>query len=263
MLTFILGIIIVGGITTVAILGLFLIRSRYDVRKFASHHEIAGYLFAVLGTLYAVVLGFVVVGVSDSLHNDSVNIATEINSVMTIYRIAEGLPEKNKEQIDQALLGYLTAVYRQEWAAMASNKISGSTIKAQEDIWQSIKVFVPQTEQQQSFYSLILENYSRLLDCHRMRLLAAHDSVSPILWIVLISGAVSTIAFMLLFGLDRPWPQVVMMILVCVTLGLNLFLVAIYGRPFEGDLGIHPKEFEMAAEFIRNHGQIPDRFLMH
>lgn len=259
--TFLLGVLVVGGITSVAVLGLLLVRSKYDVRKFASHHEVAGYLLSVLGTLYAVVLGFVVVGVSDSAHSAKLNIANEINSIMTIYRIADGLPEKNKNQIDQALVEYLAAIYQQEWTAMKEGKISGRAMKAQEDIWQSIKAFAPQTPQEQSFYGVLLENYSQMLDSRRIRLIAANSQVPAILWVVLIGGAVTTIGFTLFFGLDSSRPQILMTALVCVTLGLNLFLVIVYSRPYSGDLGVRPVEFQMAAQFISNHGQIPARYL--
>jgi len=259
--TFLLGVAVIGGIIAVAISGLLLVRAKCDIRQFSAHHEVGGYMLSVLGTLYAVVLGFVVVSVYESAQNIRVNIASEVNSVMNIYRLSDGFPQKNKEQIDNALLNYLTTVCNEEWINMASGKIPVSTIHAGENIWQSIKDYVPQTPQQQSFYSLLLENYSQMLNCQRIRFIGAHDQVSTLLWVVLIGGAATTIGFTFFFGLDKLGPQILMTTLVCIALGLNLLLIVIYSRPFSGDLGIRPAEFRIAAEFIRNKGRLPPKLL--
>jgi hypothetical protein len=52
------GTLIVGGITSVAVAGALLVRRWATVDVLERHNEVAGFIYAVIGVLYAVLLGF-------------------------------------------------------------------------------------------------------------------------------------------------------------------------------------------------------------
>ena len=55
------GTLIVGGITFVALAGALVVRRWANVEVLERHNEVAGFIYTVVGVLYAVVLGFTAV----------------------------------------------------------------------------------------------------------------------------------------------------------------------------------------------------------
>jgi hypothetical protein len=55
------GTLIVGSITLIAVAGALLVRRWATVEVLERHNEVAGFIYAVIGVLYAVVLGFTAV----------------------------------------------------------------------------------------------------------------------------------------------------------------------------------------------------------
>jgi hypothetical protein len=52
------GTLIVGGITFVAVAGALLVRRWAPVEVLERHNEVAGFIYSVIGVMYAVLLGF-------------------------------------------------------------------------------------------------------------------------------------------------------------------------------------------------------------
>ena len=57
---FIIGLLMVASTVGVAILGLLLVRRLVPLDLLQMHHEVGGYIINVMGTVYAVILAFVV-----------------------------------------------------------------------------------------------------------------------------------------------------------------------------------------------------------
>ncbi len=253
----ILAVIVIGGSTIAAILGLLLARKYWHSNKTHLHHEIGGYMLSVMGTLYAVVLGFVVVNVSDSVHQDKVNIGNEINAMLNMARIADGLPKKTEEEIRLACLDYSKAVVNEEWQMMPKGQLCMSTWRATKNIWVAIKSYKPESPQEQAFYSSILENFNTMVACRRTRLVTAAGYVSPILWVVLIGGGIMTITFTYFFSSQNFISQILMTALITITLSLNLYLVVLNSSPFCGEFRIKPTGFQLAGRVLEAKGELP------
>jgi hypothetical protein len=253
--SFVAFIILVGGSTLAAITGLFFVRRKWA--NTVAHHEVGGYMLSILGTLYAVVLGFVVVNVSESVQQVKMTIATEANSLLNIYRFADGLPAKNKEELAVALLEYSDAVADKEWDLMIHGILCPDTWRAQEHIWQALKNCKPQSNQEQAFYNSILDNFSSMLTARRTRLVQAGGFVSPVLWLVLIGGGVATISFTYFFSTKSLRAQMAMTALVTITLALNLYLVVVNSSPFEGEFRIRPVAYRIASKILSLKGAAP------
>ena len=67
------GILLVGGSIVLSSLGVWLVRRKFPVPALQPHHEVGGILIAVVGTIYAVLLGFMVVVIWQSFDDASKN----------------------------------------------------------------------------------------------------------------------------------------------------------------------------------------------
>ena len=58
-----------------------------------AHNELIGWQLTVLGTTYAVILGFMLYTVWTNFGTADVNVGAEANSVVNVYHLAEGFRE--------------------------------------------------------------------------------------------------------------------------------------------------------------------------
>jgi hypothetical protein len=250
-------VLVIGGITIASVVGLLLVRTKWSATRTRQHHEVGGYMLSILATLYAVVLGFVVVDVSDNVQQAKVNIEAEANAMLNICMFADGFPKSDSGAIGAACLAYCNAVVDKEWEGMPEGKLCPESYHTMRQIWNAIKSCNPSNEKENAFYTSILDNYNAMLSARRTRLVTAIGYVSPIMWVVLIGGAITTIGFTYFFSTQSLRSQIVMTVLVSVTLALNLYLIIINSNPFAGEWKIRPQAFKLAARMLSMKSKCP------
>src|SRR5215475_13242598 len=85
------GILVVGLPTVLAMVGPILIRRYVTLEKLSENNEVAGFQFAVVGVLYAVLLAFAIIVVWERLSDAENNVAREAGAAATIYRLSQGI----------------------------------------------------------------------------------------------------------------------------------------------------------------------------
>src|SRR5262245_1876482 len=114
------GLLMVVGTVGVAILGLLLVRRLVPLDFLQMHHEVGGYMIGVMGTVYAVILAFMVFFVWNQYQIAASAIVAEANGVGDLSRMIKGLPEPLQSQLRGALVNYLQVVIDSECPAMAA-----------------------------------------------------------------------------------------------------------------------------------------------
>jgi hypothetical protein len=69
------------------------------------------------------------------------------------------------------------------------------------------------------------------------------NGINGLMWLVLILGAVVTVAFTYLFGFDKTVMQELMVGGLSFLIGLVLFLTAALDYPFQGSISVAPDAF--------------------
>ena len=88
-------------------------------RALIAHHDVAGFLVAVVGVLYAVVLGFIVVTAWAQFDSAQRNADSEASNVAELFVLAGTFPEPDRTQIRRALADYAFRVRDVEWPLLA------------------------------------------------------------------------------------------------------------------------------------------------
>ena len=90
-------------VITAAVIGSLLFLAAIDRlwpwEKRRAHNDLIGWQLSVLGTTYAVILGFMLYTVWTTYSEADLNVDFEADSVMRIYRMAEGLAEPERTQL--------------------------------------------------------------------------------------------------------------------------------------------------------------------
>jgi len=209
------------------------------------HNEVAGFIFAGVGVLYAVLLGFVVVSVWGNVASAQQTTFNEANSLAGVYWISRSLPLPLGAQIEHETLDYANTVETSEWPLMVKHQSSPAATQLVYDIRASVLSYQPATLQQQVLYDHAVTDVESLASARRERLNMVQDAVPPILWVALITGAVLTIGFTFLFGLSNSVAHGLMVLALGALVVASLILIKEMDYPFGGVTKVDPTAFQV------------------
>lgn len=247
--------IILGGI--VAAIGLVAaVRKMFSKDILRQAHDITGNLLSVVGTLYAVLLGLVVVDALVRFEHAIDVVQQESNSLADIFLLAERLPAAQRERIQESCRTYARQVVEDEWPAMARGRASPAARKTAFVLARSLDGFEPVTEGQKAVFPMLLEQIRELWDYRRERVGTAEFGIPAVEWFVLIVGGAVTVIFAGLFRAESVSLQRFLTALAALVMGLNLYLVALFGYPFSGELTVSSRPFQTDIAIFE--GRAPD-----
>ena len=113
------GTIVIGLGTALSMLGPGIVRRYVTLERLTANNDIAGFKFATVGVLYAVLLAFAIIVVWQKFSEAETNVAKEAGAAETIYRLSPGLGEKSGTAIRSAVGDYLKSAIADDWPAMS------------------------------------------------------------------------------------------------------------------------------------------------
>ncbi|MFF7634130.1 hypothetical protein ACFZB9_13380 [Kitasatospora sp. NPDC008050] len=238
-----IGIVLI--VLAVLAVGLFLLQRwvPHPVRE--AHNDVAGFIFAAVGVIYAVLVAFVVVTVWTN--DDAARKTTfqEADSLAGIYWISRELPAPLGPQLEQQTLSYARTVMDTEWPLMASHQSSPAATDLVYQIRDSVFAINPNGPQQQVLYEHAVSHMEDLASQRRARLNEVDDEVPTLLWVALIVGAVLTVGFTFLFGLPNTLAHSLMVLSLGGLVVISLLVIKEMNFPFTGVTAVKPTAFEV------------------
>ena len=246
------SILIVGVIPLLAVAGALLVRRWVTVEVLERHNDVAGFIYAVIGVLYAVLLGFTAIIVWERFEEAQTNVEKEANELGDLFRNAQAFAaEPFREELETTLRSYVRLVVEKEWPAMAEGKSSADAWDAFNRLWQTYYRFRPQDEDERVWYSQSLTRLNQLGDYRRLRLLSSKSAgVPPVMWGVLLGAGAITIGFSFLFGTKNTVAQAVMTAGLAMTIALVLLSILALEKPFGGITRIEPDAFNQTKDIL-------------
>jgi hypothetical protein len=235
-----------------AVGGLVLVQRLVPIERRLAHNDVAGFIYAVLGVAYAVLLGLMVVAVWQDWQAAHDSATQEANELAAVFWLAHGLPEPEGRHIQELARDYARVEVRQEWPLMQHGKTSPKAYELLDEMRASVEALHPTNGAQTVLYDNLLQRLHELGDARRARLLQAEEGLPAILWAVLLVGGVITVGFTYLFGLRSTTVHVLMVAALALIIGLVLFTVAALDYPFRGAIHIGPDAFEQTLGSFEN-----------
>jgi hypothetical protein len=104
--------------------GFLLLDRLLPLERCRQHNDVAGFIYAIVGTLYAISLAFVVATVWGYYEDAKAAADTEAVAVQTLCALARGFGGLEGLAMAQAELAYAQSVIRDEWPLLASGEAS-------------------------------------------------------------------------------------------------------------------------------------------
>jgi uncharacterized membrane protein YccC len=228
----------------VAVAGLVLVQRLVPPERREGQNDVAGFIFAVLGVAYAVLLAFVVIAVWQDYKTAQTNVESEAHELAGVYFLASQLPEPERTRIQDLARTYARVVVEEEWPMMAGGQTSPRADSLLRRLTSKILEFDPHTEGEQVLYESGLKQLHDAADARRSRLLEVREGIPDLLWVVLVVGGVITVCFTYLFGLKSNLAHALMVAALTLVICGILFTIGEFNNPFSGVVEIRPEAFK-------------------
>ncbi|HKT20697.1 MAG TPA: DUF4239 domain-containing protein [Stellaceae bacterium] len=226
--------------------GGLLVRRTVKLEHLIENNEVAGFKFAVIGVVYAVLLGFAVIVVWEKFHDAEAAAVQEASGVITVERLAGGFSETAARAVRQSLSTYAEAVISDEWPAMEHARASPKVSRALNALYATVLAIDPATPHATAAMTALLTQLDIITEGRRTRLMLASGIVPDVLWLVLGGGAVITLSFTFFFGTRSVRAQALMTGILATMVFMALLVVVVINYPFAGPVRVTPDILESA-----------------
>jgi hypothetical protein len=237
------------GMVALSLAFLLLLNRLWPGEQRRPHNDVVGWQVAVVGTTYAVIVGFMLYAVWTDFEAARNNADAESVALINLYHLSTGLPQDVGASIRADARAYADIMVDREWSTMIHG---GDSFNESQQIvnkmWATLASSADLNRSQQVIVDHSITQLSDLTQRRRIRHMESNESLPDILWAILITGAAITIASSCLFG-TASFPLHVIQVLALTTLlALSLLAVAEIDRPFQGFVHVPANGFLRAKE---------------
>ncbi|MGZ3506073.1 MAG: bestrophin-like domain [Vulcanimicrobiaceae bacterium] len=219
------------------------------------HHDVAGFLIAVVGVIYAVVLGFVVVNVWVAFDSAQRTADLEAGDVAELFNVARAFPKETRTPLQRSMADYAFEVRDREWPMLEYDR---QDLRARRFVIDALQTIVGQPNKSPESTGAALSHFllqqnalARLQDIgshRRERLIDAGNHLEGALYLALFAGALIVLAFVFLFGITNQTLQLTMTALVAASIGLLFGVIVSLDRPYTGSIRVSPEAWTLIIE---------------
>jgi Protein of unknown function (DUF4239) len=228
--------------------GLVIVRRNVELRQLEAHQDVAGFILAVVGVVYAVLLAFVVIIVWEQFDATRAEADREATLVLALYRDAVALDDLSPD-VRRPIRRYAELVVEEEWPLMAEmHRESRRAEDALNDVWTAFRAMQPRTRSDSAFYDAAVRGLHEISEIRRARVADSGSGLLPAMWAVLIVGGVISVAFTYFFGVRSFAAQALMVSALAALIGLVLALILSLDLPFTGGVAVGPDRMQDVIE---------------
>ena len=233
--------ILIVPTTIFAMCGPAIVRRYVPLDRLSANNEVAGFKFATVGVIYAVLLAFAILVVWERFNKADSDVANEASAAATVFRLTQGLDADHGAAVRKATTNYLREAVDKDWPAMGQGTSSRDVTIALTEIYDAVLKFHTFGSFKSLVVAEILRDVDRISEMRRQRLVAASGIVPGIIWAVLFTGAFVTIGFTFFFGTANLRAQTVMSGAVAILIFSGLLTVVAIDHPFAGTVKVGPE----------------------
>lgn len=246
------AVLFIGILVGLALAGGFLVH-RYVPQEFlVEHSEIAGFVFAVVGVVYAVLLAFLAIGVWEHFQAAEQRTYEEASRLTVVYRKSDLFPQVHTLRAE--IKRYMQLIVDREWDEMRHGKFDPQANALAEHLGYQVRHLPVRNFAQQNVHAAMTESMDQSLVDRDFRTSLGSIGINTFLWVIMFIGAATTIAFAYLFAYKNRWALVAIVGMLAFMLALVLYLIAGVDYPFQGTIRVGPEAFVHALDNLKEIG---------
>ncbi len=253
MLTLFSDVVIITVTVAGALLIVAVVNRVWSWEKRRSHNDLIGWQLSILGTTYAVILGFMLYTVWTNFGDASLNVDLEANALVNLYELANGIPEPQRSELQSLAHSYADIAIQKDWPRMIVAQPPDDTLDINLKMWQTLMSIRSTNSAEMTAEDHALSQLSDLTQHRRTRVLQNASRLPGVLWCVLIIGGGLTITSSCLFGSESVRLHALQVFAFSLLISFCLVAIADINRPFQGDIHISDLAFRRAQINMQVH----------
>jgi hypothetical protein len=205
----------------------------------------------MLTVFYGLLLGLVAIDLWQKQDAAEVNTIVETDRIRILLALAGHLPG-DQQAVLNSLGDYAQSVVKKEWPIMLAEKSEELFVASPEldTVRDTIMDLEPKSQVEQAAFQEMISSYDQIVEARQRRLLDSQRHLPPVLWIVLILGAVFTWLGTWLIPSDQKWSQLALSSVTCGYLFLLMYLILVLEHPFLGSWRVDPAGYQRLLEIL-------------
>jgi hypothetical protein len=246
MLTRAEDIIVIILTVACSLLTMLAVNRYWPVSQRKMHNELIGWQLTVLGTTYAVILGFMLYTVWSDYGAATANATQEASQVVKLHRLAAGLPEPQQTEMRSLAVAYADAVLNREWPQMAQGKVPTESGELSRRMWHTLTSVKGASYSETNSVDHSLYELSTLMACRQTRQLQVTSRLPGILWSVLWIGGALTLFSACMFAQESLLMHGIHVLALSLLIALVLVAIGDIDRPYTGAVRVDSTAFTRA-----------------
>jgi hypothetical protein len=232
------------GAVGLAILAVLAVRRALVKKQLDSYKDAVDIYFLIIGTIYAVILAFMLATVWEKYDQVSTMSEREANYLMDVYRLAEGMSEPDSSRIKSAAYEYAIKVTEDEWPLMASGSMQFGESDSGDHLWKAVTTAQPTSKHDELLLRELLSRFTTMTECRRIRIFRSTEGLPLLLWVILELGAIFIVGLSFLIQLRSIRMHSFLVGILSLVIVLVLLVTQDLSTPFDGVMGLEPYGFK-------------------
>lgn len=242
-----LALLFVGGTVAVTLVAFLLVRRFLESWRDTSSVEGVVAVAAMVMTLFALVLAFVVVNLYNDYSNASTDVVDEANALGAVVQDVQALPVRSRQAIESAVARYVVEVRAREFSELAHGTRDPVAQRRAADIFAAVQRAKPATDTQSVFYRAAADQLNTFLAERENRIAKAGTSIPPPLLGLMVFLGIGTIVVFLLIRTHHPGLDIALIVTVAVVVASGLMTALILQYPYSGSIAVQSDPFTHGA----------------
>ena len=247
------GPAIILSLCAFAVVGLLLVR-RFVLPRLlirSADSEFSGTMVQSIMVFYGLAVALIAVGVFETYSDVSTIVSQEAAELGAMYRDASSYPEPIRPVLQQQLRDYAQYVIHTAWPAQQRGQVALGGIEMLNRFQATLTGFEPATDGQKILHGEALRAYNQLIEARSLRLDAVVNTGLPsVLWVVVLAGAFISLIATFFFKVEDLRLHAILVTLLAAFMGLIVFMIFAFDRPFRGDLGLKPEPYQLVYDKV-------------
>jgi hypothetical protein len=216
-----------------------------------------GWQLNVLGTTYAVILGFMLYTEWTAFTDANANVELEASALRNVYRLAPGLAPDQQQTLERLARQYADAVIDQDWPTMHRGGVPEESNHINEEMWRTLMSMKTTSASEATAEDHALTELASLSRHRGIRLLQSRGRLPSIFWSVLLVGGVLTIISVSTFGSVNIRLHSIQVASLTLLITLAMLSIADIDQPFQGWVHVSSYAFQRAQQNMRGSNALP------
>jgi Protein of unknown function (DUF4239) len=242
-----LALTFVGSIVIVT-LAAFALVSRFlaEWRDPGSVEGVLG-VAAMVMTLFALVLAFVVVNLYNDYTSASADVTDEANALGALVENARAFPAADRLSVDRAVARYVDEIREHEFGELAEGHADPHAQDFVLRIVEALQAYSPRTATEATFYRAAVDQLNTFFAERENRLAKAETAIPVPLLGLLIFLAITTITVSLFICTHHTSVDVALVVVIAVVVAAGLLTALILQYPYSGTIAVESDPFSQGS----------------